>query len=291
MIRSALGCLLALSALAACKPATTSPPSSPPRTAGAAFDPEAGVSGKRSAAEIQPPQGEWWKSARPCPQGTELAEKRLPPDVQLGRAVDSQAFQCVRQDGTEHGPHTLLLDGKVSLVGWYKDGFPHGQQRSFTTNPAGDDAVYDEGVGIGTWTSREGELVTTKEHRVAGQIFYTQRLADGSRVAEGLLVDGLREGRWIFGDGADQRTVAYAAGKPEGGSSITGHAECDAGIERLHACLATQKAAMRYQMADWLSFYVLSWERTPRAGDGTPMCVSHLPILDQQLEAYGCAAK
>jgi len=292
MLRSVLGCVLVLSFFAAaCKPATTSPPASTPPTDEAAFDPDAGVSGKLPAAEIQPPQDGWWKSARPCPQGTKLVEKQLPPVTEGEQPVESQAFQCERPDGTEHGAHTLLLDGEVSLSGWYKDGFQHGHQRSSSKAASRtDDAAYDEGMGIGTWKSREGELVTTKEHRVAGQIWFTQRLADGTRVAEGLLVDGQREGAWSFGDGSDQRTVRYEAGKAEGGSSITGHAECDAGVQRWRRCLDTKRGAERYAMAEWLSFYVLAWERAPLAGDGVATCAMHMPLLAKQLEAYGCAA-
>lgn len=205
--------------------------------------------------------------------------------------MESQTFRCERPDGTQHGAHTLLLDGEVALTGYYKNGEQHGHLRSTSaTPPSHSDSLYDEGIGVGTWRATEGEVVTIKEHREGGEIHFTQRTADGRRIAEGVLVDGLRQGPWIFGEGEEQRTTSYDAGTAEGATGITGDVECDAGVQRWRECLAPKRGATRYQMADWLSFYVLIWERVPEAGDGRPMCVAYMPLLAQQLAAYGCAA-
>lgn len=296
MTRPMLPCVVcSVLLVVGCKPEpSTNAPAARAAPAGAVLDPDAAVTADVPPEQIGLPPAGWWKLARPCPQGTKLVELQPSQELSdLGASHERPTFQCQRPDGTVHGPSTLLYDGQVLSSGYYRDGERHGHQGRPESKPGagdGSDAVYDHGVGIGTWHDRDGDRVLVKEHRGPGRIYFTERNAAGARRMEGLLVEGVRTGPWIFGDGADERTVVYTEGVAAGDSSITGVAECDAAVARWRRCQDTKQGGRRYEMAEWLASYIWFWELVPELnGRNEPQCVSVMPLVGQQLEAYGCA--
>jgi hypothetical protein len=282
--------------VAACRPdgPATTPQTTP--SARAEFDPDAAVADRLAAEEVGPPPDGWWKTARPCPQGTKLVELQPPPEAnEFAVSHEMPSYQCQRPDGTIHGGSTMLIDGVVASTTFYRNGGRHGhggQPESSARPGESSTTLFDDGVGIGTWRERRGDNVIIKEHRGPREIYFTERTASGERRQEGLVVDGVRTGAWIFGTGADERRVVYTEGKPAGADSVTGVAECEAGVQRWRKCLDTKQGADRYDMAEWLASYVWMWELVPVLhGHDEPQCVTMMPLVGKQLEAYGCAPR
>jgi hypothetical protein len=196
-------------------------------------------------------------------------------------------IRCVLPDGKPHGPHSTLGGEGVLYAGYYRNGFKHGRWASPggpTTPSEPNVELYDEGVGIGTWTVTTRDRIIVLAHRSETEIHVTER-EGRRRVEEGSYVDGMRHGRWIFGEGRAERTVVYEHGKTDGVASMTGFAECDAFVERWHRCLQSKRGGESYEMAFELRVWLDTWPLLHRADEivnkgEPPTCVQRATAPD-----------
>ena len=279
--------------LASCSPAPSRPRTRASQAVLATFDANPAVNGVLEPAEIEPPPIGWWEAERPCPNGTSLVViEGSPLDREHPERFALPSIHCSRPDGRKHGPSTAFtFNGDPLANAYFRDGHLHGKVHSYYDAKHPDDvdvSVYDEGVGIGTWRTVHHDTVTVTEHRGEGVIYKTEH-EKGKLVEEGMLVDGLRHGRWIFGDGAHERIVEYDRGKTKGSAALTGIDVCDAFVDRWLRCLQTKKGAERYEMASLLALIVSMWDSPVLAkGRDGPICVTHARNTADQFDAHAC---
>ncbi|HWB78452.1 MAG TPA: hypothetical protein VG755_25980, partial [Nannocystaceae bacterium] len=259
MSASSAALLFALAIVSGCRP-------SPQHTRGqraavVAFDPDPAMNGVLPPEQIEPPPDGWWEAERPCPLGTALVEfEGHAPDRDRPGTFAFPSIECRRPDGTKHGPSTTFnLGGEPMRTGYYRNGFKHGREQTFTPYDELSQVYYDEGVGIGTWRTGTADKVTVSEHRGEGQIYVT-RHEHGRVVEEGLYLDGLRHGRWAYADGAQDRVVEFEHGLADGNTLLSPIPECDAFARRWHRCLLGKHGGERYEMATVLSVFIHIWE-------------------------------
>ncbi len=260
----------------------------------AGFDAEQQLNRARGPLELQaPPQG-WWEAEHACPAGTTLLVQGSDYDpAHPETASDLPRIGCVRPDGTQHGPSTIFARNGVAIQqGHYRNGRQHGtwEEHSATEPDDGGREYWDDGVGIGTWSSTFGGRERLLEHRGPGEIHRTIR-EEGAVVEQGLLVDGLRQGPWTITTDGVTREVEFVDGRAAGASALIAVQACDDFLRRISVCLESKSGAERYELSSLLILLVDLWEDfglEVSPGRSEPLCVVNVRNTQDTLAAHGC---
>lgn len=134
-------------------------------------------------AEVKKPSTEvsgWWETDTPCPEGARLKK-------------DDRLVQCVKADGTAHGPMTALReDGARWIEGHYVDGKRDGSWKQWTADGrVSVEGTFRRGEHHGTWTWRwtaqesSATIPVECRHRYeSGQVVARQVFKHGKEVRD-----------------------------------------------------------------------------------------------------------
>ncbi len=194
-----------------------------------------------------------------CPQGT--AEQR--------EGEEPTRRWCARPDGTMHGP---VIEGgtggQVLLRGEYRDGRKHGDWQAFYDGgQLRSEEHYDGGKPGGSWLTyfADGKRSTERLHKPDGTVAFRSFRPDGSKLRQGVLVEGVEHGEWTDWDPAGKATVSqYDHGRvvSQGGGypSVIGIPECDEYIAKYMRCIADKvPESARQPMNDAMTATIQAW--------------------------------
>lgn len=240
------------------------------------------------------------KPPRLCPTGTTQTGDAPPEATELW---------CARPDGTRHGAYVAYFPvGGKRVQGMFDDGKEHGVwQEYFDGGALRAERSYDHGRATGKWHTyfREGNVATETTHISDDEQHLTEFRSDGSRLREGPLRGGARNGTWReWSSDGTLEVTDYLDGKPgktPGGSTTTttesgfakvGIAECDEYIDKYTQCIRDKvPAPARAQMEEAMTASAKAWQEAalgPARGGLATACKAALDAARQATTAMGC---
>lgn len=220
-----------------------------------------------------------------------------PADAHVeGRPTDRMF--CVRADGKRHGPVLEVFpEGGKRLEGAYVDGKKHGDWREFYVGgTVRTEEHYDHGKPVGTWIEyfADGTHAIERLQRDDGLVALRSFRPDGSKLRQGVLVDGAEDGDWIDWDAAGTATTTTWDRGRKG--SVTappiGIAACDEYVERFKRCMMDKvPEPARAGMQQALDATVKGWKDAaagPNAAALESSCRMANDAARQAMSAMGC---
>lgn len=208
---------------------------------------------------------------------------------------------CARPDGTMHGPVVEAgAGGQVMLRGEYRDGGKHGDWTTFYDGgQARSEEHYDAGKPRGTWVTyfADGKHSTERLHKPDNTVAFRSFRPDGSKLRQGVLVDGVEHGEWTDWDPTGKATVSqYDHGRvvAQGGGypAVVGVPECDEYIAKYTRCIADKvPESARQPMNEAMQATIQAW-REAANGPGRDSLVAGCKAAGEAaasaMQSMGC---